>query len=144
MRRHDHVVAGFAGEHLGLEHVVGIERVIDHLDAGLLGELIEHLWVDIVRPIIDVDHALLRRGGEHTEHGGSCDRDEEAAHALSPRSFRSADYLGGGMRPATASLPASNRTTTISPESGVIPVTALMLEMCVTSTGSGLVFSVFM
>ncbi len=26
------------------------------------------------------------------------------------------------MRPATASLPASNRTTTLSPESGVIPV----------------------
>ena len=47
---HDHVVAGAAGEQLGLEDVVGIEDVVDDLDAGLGLEFGEDLLVDIVGP----------------------------------------------------------------------------------------------
>ena len=40
--RHHHVVAGLAGEQLGLQRVVGIEGVVVDLDAGLLGEVLDH------------------------------------------------------------------------------------------------------
>ena len=58
---HDDVVAGAAGEQLGLEHLVGVEDVVVDLDAGLLGEVLEDRLVDVVRPVVDVDDALLRR-----------------------------------------------------------------------------------
>ena len=41
--RHDDVVAGAAGEQLGLDDVVVVVDVVDDLDAGLLGEILEHL-----------------------------------------------------------------------------------------------------
>ena len=56
--RHHHVVAGFAGQQLGLQRVVGIEGVVADLDAGLLGEILEHRRSDVVRPVVDVDDAL--------------------------------------------------------------------------------------
>ena len=37
--RHDDVVAGAAGEQLGLDDVVVVIDVVDDLDAGFLGEL---------------------------------------------------------------------------------------------------------
>ena len=40
--RHHDVVAGFAGEQLGLQRLVGIEGVVADLDAGFLGEGLDH------------------------------------------------------------------------------------------------------
>jgi hypothetical protein len=42
----DDVVAGAAGEQLRLDDVVGIEDVVDDLDAGLLREVGQHRLVD--------------------------------------------------------------------------------------------------
>ena len=58
--RHDDVVAAAAGEQLGLEDLVGIEDVVDDLDAGFLGEVLDDRLVDVVGPVVDVDDALLR------------------------------------------------------------------------------------
>ena len=62
-RRHHDVVARFAGKQLRLDDLVVVVGVVDDLDAGLLRELLEHLRIDIVRPVIDVDDALLRGSG---------------------------------------------------------------------------------
>jgi hypothetical protein len=66
---HHHVIAGAAGQQLRLQHLVAVEHVVDDLDAGLGGELLEDRLVDIVRPVVDVDDLLRasRRGeGELT------------------------------------------------------------------------------
>ena len=57
--RHHHVVARFAGEQLRLQGLVGVEGVVADLDAGLLGERLDHRRFDIVRPVVDVDRAGL-------------------------------------------------------------------------------------
>jgi hypothetical protein len=59
--RHHDVVAGFSGEQFRFDDLVGIERVVADLDAGFPGEVFQHLRVDIVRPVIDVDDFLLRK-----------------------------------------------------------------------------------
>jgi hypothetical protein len=63
-RGHHHVVAGFAGQKLGLQRIVGIEGVVANLDSRLLGEVFDHGRSDVVGPIIDIDDALpLRLSG---------------------------------------------------------------------------------
>ena len=57
--RHHDVVAGTAGQQLGLEDLVGVEDVVDDLDAGLLGEFLDDRRVDVVRPVVDVDDLVL-------------------------------------------------------------------------------------
>ena len=66
----DDVIAGAAGQQLRLHHLLGIVDVVDDLDAGLLGEVVEHAFADIVGPVVDVDDLLLRRRGER--EGGEC------------------------------------------------------------------------
>ena len=81
--RHHHVVARLAGEQLGLQRLVGVEGVVDHLDAGARGEQLEHGRVDIVRPVVDIDHAVLRRGGRRgngADGRSECGDEQDTAH----------------------------------------------------------------
>ena len=66
-RRHDDVIAAAAGQQLGLQDFVGIEDVVDDLDAGFLGEIGNDRLVDVVRPVVDVDDTLLREGSHGHE-----------------------------------------------------------------------------
>jgi hypothetical protein len=77
-RRHHHVVAGSAGEQLGLQDFVGIEDVVDDLDAGFLGEVLQDRLVDIIGPVVDVDGPLLggrAEGQDGRKRGGGEQRD---------------------------------------------------------------------
>jgi hypothetical protein len=68
--RHHDVIARTAREQLGLQHFIGVEDVIDDLDTGFLGEVLEDGIVDVVGPVVDVDHALLgTRGAGRKKHG---------------------------------------------------------------------------
>jgi hypothetical protein len=85
-RDHD-VVAAAAGKQLGFEYLVGIEDVIDDLDAGFLGEFPDDRLVDVVGPVIDVDDALLRPGGwgQHCGDRGRCRQPRQVSdHYNSP------------------------------------------------------------
>ncbi len=57
--RHHHVVTGATGQQLGFQHLVAVEDVIDDLDAGFLGEILQGVFGDIVGPVIDVQHLFL-------------------------------------------------------------------------------------
>jgi hypothetical protein len=57
-RRHHDVVAGVAGQQLGLQHLVGVEHVVIDLDAVLLLEILDHGRVDVVGPVVDVEDLL--------------------------------------------------------------------------------------
>ena len=86
---HDDVVAGAAGQQLRLQDLVVVVGVVDDLDAGLLREGLEHLRVDVVRPIVDVDDSLRilsrrragpeEREGEGPEKGAAPHRARRAA-----------------------------------------------------------------
>jgi hypothetical protein len=62
-RRHDDVVAGVAGHQLRLEQLVGIEHVVGDGDAGLGLEVRQRVLGDVVRPVVDVEHAAGVGGG---------------------------------------------------------------------------------
>ena len=83
-RRHDHVVARLAGEQLGLENLVGVEDVVDDLDPGFLGEILQDLGIDIVRPVVDVDDFVLRcdRKGARREDRSKACRGQETLHVF--------------------------------------------------------------
>ena len=83
--RHDDVVAAAAGEQLGLQDFVGIEDVVDDLDAGFLGEILDDRLVDVIRPVVDVDDAILctRTSDERRQNGRGCGQPERFAdHAF--------------------------------------------------------------
>ncbi len=61
--RHHDVVAGFAGQQLCLQCIVGVEGVVADLYPGLFGEIVENRRVDIVRPVVEIDDAFLLRAG---------------------------------------------------------------------------------
>ena len=67
--RHHDVVARAAGQQLGLEDLVGVEHVVDDLDAGLLGELLDDRRIDVVRPVVDVDDLVLGLRGKRNRGG---------------------------------------------------------------------------
>jgi hypothetical protein len=72
---HDDIVAGAAGQQLGFQRLVGIEGVVDDLDAGFLGEIFEDGTVDVIGPVVDVDDAILshgRRSGKPSHERGGC------------------------------------------------------------------------
>jgi len=57
--RHHHVVAGATGEQLGFQHFVAVEDVVDDLDAGFLGEVLQGVFGDVVGPVVDVQYLFL-------------------------------------------------------------------------------------
>ena len=78
---HDDVIAGMAGEKLGLQRLVGIVDVVIDLDAGLLLEGLDRVLADIVRPVVDVEDLLLIGPGRT----GEADRGRrgKAEHGIS-------------------------------------------------------------
>ena len=66
---HD-VVAGFAGQQPRLQRLVGVERVVDDLDAGFPGEVLQHPRRHVVRPIVEIDRALFGLGGREQQSRG--------------------------------------------------------------------------
>ncbi|MNN01831.1 hypothetical protein D3C81_1144590 [compost metagenome] len=66
--RHHDVVARLAGQQLGFQGLVAVVDVVDHLDAGLLLELLHGLRRDVVGPVVDVQHLVVGLG--RTGHGG--------------------------------------------------------------------------
>src|SRR5262249_14484371 len=58
--RHDDVIAGFAGQELRLQRIVGVERIVADPDSGLLGEVFDDTGRDVVGPVVDVDDARAR------------------------------------------------------------------------------------
>ena len=69
---HHHVIAVAMGFQLGVEGLVGFVGGVDHLDAGLLLELLQQAVRHIFRPVVEVDHLVVgrvsalaqQRGGE--------------------------------------------------------------------------------
>ncbi|MCY1399541.1 hypothetical protein D9M71_145990 [compost metagenome] len=57
--RHHHIVAGVAGQQLGLERFVGVENVVDQFDLGILLEVHQGLWGDVVEPVVHAQGALF-------------------------------------------------------------------------------------
>ena len=125
----DDVVARLAGEQLGLQEVVRIERVVGHLDAGVAGEILQHRGLDVIGPIVEIHARLLRlpeRRGEQEENGRreGADDGEEATHrgisvarALNRRErsnvLPAAQERRGGAQAARRSTPAS-RSSAVS------------------------------
>ena len=60
--RHHDIVAGFAGQQPRFKSLVGVEGVVDHLDAGLPSEIVQHAGRGVVRPVVEIDRSLLRGG----------------------------------------------------------------------------------
>ena len=80
--RHHDVVAGLAGQQPRLQRLVGVEGVVDHLDAGLPGEVLQHPRRHVVRPVVEIDRALLRLRG----------RERQRRRAIAPiRRMRASD-----------------------------------------------------
>jgi hypothetical protein len=65
----DHVVAGVAGHHLGLECLIGIVGVVYHLDARAALEFGDGVLADVIRPVVDVQDPVVTaaRGFAGTE-----------------------------------------------------------------------------
>ncbi len=57
--RHHHVITGAAGQQLGFQHLVAVEDVVDDLDAGFLGEVLQGVFGDVVGPVVDVQNLFL-------------------------------------------------------------------------------------
>jgi hypothetical protein len=76
---HHHVVAAAPGEQLALEGFVGIEDVVDGLDASLLLECLEGVFADVIRPVVDMYGGSLGAGGSGQRDGGN-QRLEGRAH----------------------------------------------------------------
>ena len=56
---HD-VVARFARHQARFQRLVGVECIVDDVDAGFLGEMLQHVGRHIVRRIVEIDDPLIR------------------------------------------------------------------------------------
>ena len=59
-----------ARQQLGLQDFVGIVDVVNHLDAGLRLELLQHLVRDVVTPVVDMQYRLLGCSDIGAKHTG--------------------------------------------------------------------------
>ena len=57
----DEIVSRLTLKHLGFENFIGIKGIVDDFNAGFGGEVGKQLGVDIVRPIVEVQHLRLVR-----------------------------------------------------------------------------------
>lgn len=86
--RHHDVVTGFSGQQLRFQGVVGIIDIISHPDSGFGLEVLQHVRIDVIRPVIDIDHLAL---GEDGQGAGKADGQSQAggkdrtAHGDFPR-----------------------------------------------------------
>ena len=69
---HHDVVAGMAGQQLGLQRLQAVVHVVVDRDAGFLAESLQRRGIDVVGPVVDVQHVLLRarRQAEATAQQG--------------------------------------------------------------------------
>ena len=62
--RHHDIVAVLARHQLGVQDLVGVVVVVVDLDAGLFLEVLQRVFGDVVRPVVDVQQlGLVNRGG---------------------------------------------------------------------------------
>src|SRR5262245_18240977 len=85
---HHDIVAGFAGKQLRLERFIGIEGIVLNLDAGFFCEVIEDFWIDVIRPVVDIDHALVLRSSRKKRRKRENCRDEECTSVRDPIASR--------------------------------------------------------
>ncbi|MCY1440095.1 hypothetical protein D9M71_563550 [compost metagenome] len=93
---HHQVVAGAAGQQLALHGFVGVEGVVDHLDAGGLLEAGDGVLADVVGPVVEVKGVVVgaeahgrqgrqgraeycRKSGPHVSPACCCCRDSLSA-----------------------------------------------------------------
>ena len=69
--RHHDVVAGFARHQLGVQDFVVVIGVVAHLDAGFLFEILDRVFGDVVRPVVDVEHLGVGCAGRAGEQQGA-------------------------------------------------------------------------
>ncbi|MCY1412368.1 hypothetical protein D9M71_277710 [compost metagenome] len=85
--RHHHIVAGVAGQQLGLQCFVGVENVVDQLGLTVLGlEVFQSLGGDVVEPVVDAQRSFFSMGNA-TEHQGAQgwnDQTLESCHCSNP------------------------------------------------------------
>jgi len=62
-RWHDQVVTRVARQQLGLDHFIRIEDVVIDLDAVLGLEIPDRIRVNVIRPVIDIEHLFGVGGG---------------------------------------------------------------------------------
>ena len=74
IRRHDHVVAGMAGQQLALKRLVGIEHVIRRLDASRFLEVGQRGLANVVGPVVDLHRAGRVGAGRECKPGGEQQR----------------------------------------------------------------------
>src|SRR5262245_45196579 len=77
---HHDIVAGFAGKQLRLERFIGVEGIVLNFNAGFFCEVVEDLWVDVIRPVVDIDHALALCSSRHKRRNHENCRDEECVN----------------------------------------------------------------
>ena len=118
----DDVIAGFARKQARLQRLVGVERIVDHLDAGFLREILEHPRRHIVRPVVEIDGALggLRVCRQRRQQCG--DRDgtspsgaAQLAHLrTSYRRCTASDRRSSAVSRVLSFLAKQNRTTEVT------------------------------
>ena len=104
---HHDVVARFSRQQPRLQRLVGVERVVDHLDAGFLGEILQHSRRHIVRPVVEIDRAFLGSRAARASRAAATAPNRRSE--IRSRSRISATFCGGAPRRtgAPARYPAS-------------------------------------
>ena len=117
----DDVVARFAGQQPRLQRLVGVERVVDHLDAGFLGEVLQHPRRHVVRPVVEIDRALLGTRRRKQQHRGN--RAERSAMRIAGpvshlvylfRRCTASDRRSSAVSSVASFLEKQNRTTDVT------------------------------
>src|SRR6185312_11237728 len=117
---HD-VVAGLAREQPRLQRLVGVEGVVDHLDAGLLGEILQDIRRHIVRPIVEIDDALPGPRLGRYQQCRSSERQEEAKPARGKHPYptflrrcTASDRRSSAVSRVASFFAKQNRTTVVT------------------------------
>ena len=112
--RNDEVIARFSRQQTRLQRLIGVESVVDDLDPGFLGELLEHPRRHIVRPVIEVDDPLIspRRRHHHTQQHGN--REKESYFLAPHRRCTASDKRSSAVSSVESFLAKQKRTTEVT------------------------------
>ena len=115
-RRHDDVVARAPGQQLGLQDLVGVEDVVLDRNAGLFLEVLDDGRVDVVRPVVDVEHLLgvgldggrsgcggLSRGSRRSPRAGLLASARRRPRSTGDCAVAASSDLARGLRPREVS-----------------------------------------